>query len=107
MLGEGFLGHTVAIEQFQHWKNAGMDPRIHFFASIGMDIKSLFCIPIYGDHNVKGVYFGAPIIKNLLNKIHGNMLTLNLQSSASSSQQNVKGRSSESLDGIIYIQRDL
>ncbi|BCB05722.1 LuxR C-terminal-related transcriptional regulator [Bacillus sp. KH172YL63] len=59
LLGEGFLGHTVAIEQFQHWKNAGMDPRIHFFASIGMDIKSLFCIPIYGDHNVKGVYFGG------------------------------------------------
>jgi DNA-binding CsgD family transcriptional regulator len=59
VLGEGFLGHTLAIEQFQFWKNASLDPRHHFFTRNGMKIKSIFCVPVYGDHQVKGVYFGG------------------------------------------------
>jgi DNA-binding CsgD family transcriptional regulator/ligand-binding sensor protein len=59
VLGEGFLGHTIAIEQFQFWKNASMDPRYLLFKKFGMKIKSLFCIPVFGDHQVKGAYFGG------------------------------------------------
>jgi DNA-binding CsgD family transcriptional regulator/ligand-binding sensor protein len=59
VLGEGFLGHTLAIEQFQLWKNASMDPRHYLFSKMGMKIKSLFCIPVFGDSQVKGVYFGG------------------------------------------------
>jgi DNA-binding CsgD family transcriptional regulator/ligand-binding sensor protein len=59
VLGEGFLGHTIAIEQFQFWKNASLDPRHHLFTKKGMNIKSLFCVPVYGDHQIKGIYFGG------------------------------------------------
>jgi DNA-binding CsgD family transcriptional regulator/ligand-binding sensor protein len=68
VLGEGFLGHTIAIEQFQLWKNIGTDPRKHLFTKKDMKIKSLFCIPVYGDHQVKGVYFGGSYEMELTEK---------------------------------------
>ncbi|MFL8936274.1 LuxR C-terminal-related transcriptional regulator [Rossellomorea oryzaecorticis] len=68
VLGEGFLGHTIAIEQFQFWKNASLDPRHHLYTLKGMNIKNLFCIPVYGDHQIKGVYFGGSYETDLTEK---------------------------------------
>ncbi|WP_209124903.1 LuxR C-terminal-related transcriptional regulator [Alkalihalobacillus sp. BA299] len=59
LIGEGFLGHTIATEQFQFWQNVQNDPRTHFFKSNDLDPKSLFCVPIYGGDRVTGILFGG------------------------------------------------
>lgn len=58
-IGEGFLGHTFAIEKFQFWKDVSLDPRTFLFIDKGMKLKSLFCMPIYDNNVIKGIYFGG------------------------------------------------
>lgn len=67
--GEGFLGHTIATQHFQFWKNISSDPRSSKFTQRGMQPISLFCIPIYSNHSIKGVLFGGSYEKELDEKI--------------------------------------
>ncbi|MGF2617873.1 response regulator transcription factor [Rossellomorea aquimaris] len=64
-IGEGFLGLTVAIEQFQFWKNASVDFRYQWFDQHGIRMRSFFCIPVYIDGKIRGVYFGGSTNKEL------------------------------------------
>lgn len=57
--GEGFLGHAVAAQQFQFWKNIRNDPRTNLFTQHGMEPRSLFCIPISANDAIKGIFFGG------------------------------------------------
>ncbi|MFC0559300.1 GAF domain-containing protein [Halalkalibacter alkalisediminis] len=59
LMGEGFLGHTIATHRFQFWKDTGNDPRINFFNRYGLYSKSLFCIPIFKEEHVAGILFGG------------------------------------------------
>lgn len=69
LTGEGFLGHTIATQQFQFWKNIHSDPRSNKFTQRGMQPISLFCIPIYTNHSIKGVLFGGSYEKELDEKL--------------------------------------
>ncbi|WP_034748709.1 PocR ligand-binding domain-containing protein, partial [Halalkalibacter wakoensis] len=59
IMGEGFLGHTLAAEQFQFWQDVGRDPRVTFFKRHGIYPRSLFCVPIFQDEKVIGILFGG------------------------------------------------
>ncbi|OLO26148.1 hypothetical protein BTR23_24135 [Alkalihalophilus pseudofirmus] len=61
LIGEGFLGHTIATQHFQFWQNVENDPRSHFFKRNKLHPKSLFCVPIYGGEQIIGILFGGTI----------------------------------------------
>ncbi len=64
-MGEGFLGHTVAVQEFQFWGDVSNDPRNTRYTQKGLDIKSLFCEPIFLNNRVKAVLFGGSTISKL------------------------------------------
>ncbi|WP_096199933.1 LuxR C-terminal-related transcriptional regulator [Bacillus sp. FJAT-45350] len=59
VIGEGFLGHTIATLQLQFWKHAYNDPRVNFFHRHCLYPKSLFCQPIFEEERLIGILFGG------------------------------------------------
>jgi DNA-binding CsgD family transcriptional regulator/ligand-binding sensor protein len=59
LIGEGFLGHTIAIQTFQFWEDATSDPRINLYIQKELHPQSIFCMPIYSNNSIKGVLFGG------------------------------------------------
>ncbi|MCL7748946.1 LuxR C-terminal-related transcriptional regulator [Halalkalibacter alkaliphilus] len=83
LMGEGFLGHTLATEQLQFWQNVSNDPRVNFFRRHRIEPKSLFCVPIYKDKTVIGILFGGSLNKEITDtrfldqlKIHSSLLSV-------------------------------
>ncbi|WP_227937270.1 LuxR C-terminal-related transcriptional regulator [Alkalihalobacillus deserti] len=82
-MGEGFLGHTIATQQFQFWKDTNNDPRINFFNRYGLYPKSLFCVPIFVEEKVAGILFGGSTKHEMKNpdilepvKMHSSLLSV-------------------------------
>ncbi|MDT8858656.1 LuxR C-terminal-related transcriptional regulator [Alkalihalobacillus sp. MEB130] len=65
LMGEGFLGQTLASEQFQFWQNVDLDPRVNFFKRHCISPKSLFCVPFFKDEHVIGILFGGSILQEI------------------------------------------
>jgi hypothetical protein len=61
LMGEGFLGHTVAVQQFRFWKDVRNDPRSSVYNQKGLRPRSLFCIPVFLNNSVEGVLFGGSL----------------------------------------------
>lgn len=83
LIGEGFLGHTVATQQFQFWTDVQNNPRIGFFQRHGLTPKSLFCVPICQKGQVAGILFGGSTRQMIDDvqalesfKIHSSLLNL-------------------------------
>ncbi|CAG9621206.1 LuxR C-terminal-related transcriptional regulator [Sutcliffiella rhizosphaerae] len=67
--GEGFIGQAFITQKYLFWNDVRNDPRSLLLVEMGIHIRSLFCMPIYENNAIKGVYFGGSFKEELDEKV--------------------------------------
>ncbi|MBU8906283.1 LuxR C-terminal-related transcriptional regulator [Desertibacillus haloalkaliphilus] len=76
-MGEGFLGHTAAVQQYKFWKDVRNDPRSNGFEKYGLHPISIFSVPVYEEQIVIGILFGGSTKKEINDKAVLEQMKLN------------------------------